>query len=94
MPETGFSKIKIVILVIAVAVAGVTGFAITQIGDKPEENAKAAPGSTQAIEELSAQDADEEAKIDNEYANEDQATVETGDTAAENIGGAYNDQDL
>jgi hypothetical protein len=96
MPETGFSKIKVIVLVVAVVLVGATSAVLVTIkGDEGADNAAtASPGSTKAIDKLAADEANDESAIDGSYSSQDQNTVQDADKAADNVGGAYNDSDL
>ncbi|HYH74770.1 MAG TPA: hypothetical protein VD735_02300 [Candidatus Saccharimonadales bacterium] len=94
MPEAGFSKIKVIVLVAAVILAIGAGIALTQLQSEEPTNTSATPGSTGAIEKIAGDEADDEAAIDGSYTSQDQDSVDATDTAASKIGDAYNDADL
>ena len=96
MPETGFSKIKVIVLVIAVAlVAAASAVLLTMKHDNAADNsATASPGTTKSVDSIAHEEASDEDAIDNSFAAQDEDSVNDTDKAADDIGGAYNESDL
>ena len=95
MPETGFSKIKITALILAVALVGVSSVALLAMKNDPTSNsASASPGSTKSIDSIADEEASDEEAVNSSFDAQDQDAVSDTDKAADNIGGAYDDADL
>ena len=98
----GFTAIEVAIGVVVLGLGGCIGYGFFlnshQLGTtnqtvQPDQQTQVlAPiGTTANIDNLMAQDADSETSIDTSHMSTDQTNVRTTDTAASNIGGAYNE---
>jgi competence protein ComGC len=86
----GFSAVEALIVLVVVSVLGLGGWLLL----RHDDNTSTAAGSTAAIDELTAQDADSEAALDSRYATDDLQSAQNADAEASNLGDAYNESSL
>ncbi|HEV7453717.1 MAG TPA: hypothetical protein VGO07_00490 [Candidatus Saccharimonadales bacterium] len=97
----GFSVVELLVIVVIVGLVGAGGYVVynRNHNKKPVTlnapvNNNAPAGSTQSIDEITANDQNEEDSIDAQHANTDQSAAQSTNGAASNIGGAYDESSL
>lgn len=95
--ERGFSAIETVLIVVIVALIGGLGYWVYHqrqtkktTASQSVQTAKSSAASDQ-VDSLLQQDADDESNIDARHESSEQTTAQSADSAASNIGGAYNE---
>jgi Tfp pilus assembly protein PilX len=97
--QTGFSVIEGLLIIIVVGFLGATGWMVYHNNHKTSLTSAgstaalpaASPGTIQAVDNITTQAANGTSSIDGQYTNTDQSAASSSDTAASNLGGAYNE---
>jgi len=103
-PAAGFAAIETVLVLIIIGIiAGVGYWVVTQRNNTTASTTStntpvtvigqvtAKAGTLSAIDQLTTLDSQSEANIDTKYDSVDQTSAQSANTAASNIGGAYNE---
>ncbi len=99
----GFAAIEaVLILIIIVAVIGIGAYVLHQKSNSDktltttssEPVAKASAGTTESIDQLTEQDAKDEAAVDKAGDSSLQQAATSPDTSVNNVGGAYNESNF
>ena len=97
----GFSAVEALVVLVTVGLLGAGGYVMYHrshntmgsVGNKVVHSTAPA-GTTQNIDDLTTQDEEDENAIDSAHESSDQSTVESANSAASSIGGAYNESSL
>ncbi len=107
--QQGFSVVEVLIIVVVLLVVGGVGyFAVSKITKSTKKtdtttstqsksgssSATPAAGTSASIDLLTAQDASSEAAIDSKYAQGEQTTAASTNTAVSNVGGSIDETSL
>jgi prepilin-type N-terminal cleavage/methylation domain-containing protein len=94
----GFSVVELLIVVIIVGLIGAGGYIVYSRNANKAATPSAAPvssgapaGSSQHIEDVNTNDQNAEDTIDNNHISSDQSNIQSTNSAAANIGGAYDE---
>lgn len=98
--EEGFALGIILVVIIVVGLAGLIAYRFlttaNTVSSQPSKSTSQAQitapaGTTASIDNLITQDTNSEASINTSYGNSDQTAVQNSNTAADGIGGAYDE---
>ncbi len=101
----GFAAVELALTLVIIGIAGGVGFWVAtqhkpttpQAAVVPASTTKvstAKTGTTAGIDQLTAGDASAENAIDKKYQSTEQSDTTSADTAAKNVGGAYDESSL
>jgi cytoskeletal protein RodZ len=99
----GFTTIELLILLIAFGGVLSAGYFVyhsnqrkntASITDHGQQSTAVTPGTTQSIDANAAKDAQSESSIDSRHSASDQTDVQSVNTAANGLGGAYDESSL
>ncbi len=98
--ERGFSIVEVVIVLVVLGLIGGVGYATfhkkdsNKSGTASTSKAVDANGTTQSTDTILNQEIDDESSVDSSYTSGDVSNAQSANSAASNIGGAYNESNL